>query len=89
EYFITVKANEAVDPAVLAGRMINIESGANTNAAYMIESAEAIGDGMIKLNIGDVTTVKGYVDRYDFSKGYEYHMAEGLAFRIPMSAETK
>nr|MBQ4319988.1 heparinase II/III family protein [Clostridia bacterium] len=46
EYFITVKANEAVDPAVLAGRMINIESGANTNAAYMIESAEAIGDGM-------------------------------------------
>ena len=67
--------------------MINIESGANTNAAYMIESAEAIGDGMIKLNIGDVTTVKGYADIYDFSKGYEYHIAEGKKFYIPMSIE--
>ena len=89
EYSITVETDTVVDADALAGRMINIESKPNTNAAYMIKSAKKLADGKIRLNIGDVTTIKCYVDKFDFSKGFVYHLAEGLRFRIPLSTETE
>ncbi len=86
ENTITIQANEAVDPADLAGKYIYIENDGTYNAAYRIISASEGGNGSIILDIGDVTPIRGYVDSNDFNQGFVYDITEGKAFQIPLSA---
>jgi len=72
------------DLSVFDGRYIYIENGLADNASYLIEDASAISGG-VRLDIGDTTLITSYVDDYDFDKGYNYNIANGNTFRIPMS----
>ena len=84
--YIIVSAD--IDNAeILAGKIINIKNDGAQNGTYVIESAEKLSDGKIKLNIGLVTTVRGYADEDDFTKGYVYNIKEGQTAYIPMSFE--
>jgi len=83
---VIVTLDHAVDPASLAGKYVYMESEPNNNASYEIKSAVYDENGRLHLNIGDVTTVNCYADKFDFSKGYIYDVAEGRTLYIPRSA---
>lgn len=84
---ITVVLDEAyADLNNLVGRYIYAENDGVRNASYRIKSAELLADGKVKLGIGDVTTIRKFVDKFDFSKGYVYDLAVGANFTIPLSA---
>jgi len=84
---IVVTLDQTVDPASLAGKYVYIDCETNNNASYAIRSAAYDASGALRLNIGDVTTINRYVDKFDFSKGYVYDVAEGKKLRIPLTAE--
>ena len=83
---IIVSLDEAyTDLDNLVGRYIYAENDGVRNASYRILSAELLSDGKVKLGIGDVTTIRKYVDKNDFSKGYVYDLSVGADFTIPLS----
>ncbi|MEF3312431.1 heparinase II/III family protein [Paenibacillus sp. GYB004] len=69
----------------LTGKTIYVANDGVRNAAYRIQGAVSLGSGQYKLDIGDITPIRSFADAYDFSKGYIYDMAEGAAFRIPLT----
>jgi hypothetical protein len=90
ENTITVAANlNGVDLGELRGRTIYIQNDGTRNAAYTIQSVTDLGGGQIKLGIGDITTIRSYVDSTDFSKGFKYDLAVGALFSIPLSVEAE
>ena len=66
----------------LVGQQIVIENDGARNACYTIERVERDGD-LTMLSLGDVSFVRDFVDRSDYSKGYVYDFEEGAAFTIP------
>ncbi len=66
----------------LVGESIIIENDGQRNACYTIERVERDGD-LTMLSLGDVSFVRDFVDRDDYSKGYVYNFEEGAAFSIP------
>ena len=74
---------------LLCGRCIHIDTSEYTNGVYEIFGAKRLENGDIRLDIGDVTTVNRYADKYDFSKGYVYDLAEGRKLRIPLCVENR
>ena len=84
ENYITIAADQAVDPAELQGQYIYVENTRADNAAYRIESAEAAAEG-IRLNLGNTTLIASFANDKDFSKGYRYNIEAGQSFRIPLS----
>lgn len=56
----------------------------NQNGVYRIIGAEKIGEN-IKLDIGDVSLVKNYIDNANPDKGYVFNVQNGQAFRIPLN----
>ena len=88
ENTLTVTLDQApADPASLTGRYVYAETDPDRNAAYEIRGCAANADGTYTLGLGDITLIRRYADAYDFSKGFVYEVAEGRAFRIPLSAE--
>ncbi|GAA3408836.1 heparinase II/III family protein [Paenibacillus hodogayensis] len=75
------------DPGQLAERMVYIANDGERNAVYPIRAVTGLGGNRYRLDIGDKTTVRGYVDANDFGKGYVYDLAAGASLRIPLSAE--
>ncbi|MBQ6901747.1 MAG: S-layer homology domain-containing protein [Oscillospiraceae bacterium] len=70
----------------LSGRIFVGETTAPGNAAYIIEDAEISEDGKTAtLNFAHVTLVNSY-DSYE-DDTYNYDVAEGMRFTIPMSYE--
>lgn len=83
---ITVQLDEAsCDPGSLAGRYIYVENDGQRNASYRILGASVQPNNTMVLNIGGTSLIRKYVDSGDFSKGFVYDLAEGAAFRIPLS----
>lgn len=80
---------QGMDPASLIGRTVYIDNDGERNAVYPIKGIAALGDGRYRLDIGDLTLVRRYVDSNDFSKGYVYDIAPGASLRIPLSAEKR
>ncbi|PYI53807.1 FIMAH domain-containing protein [Paenibacillus flagellatus] len=78
---------QGVDPSALAGRTAYVANDKERNAVYAIRSVTPLGGGRYRLDIGDATLVRRFVDSNDFSKGYVYDIAPGAALRIPLSAE--
>ena len=87
ENFIVYTPDEGqtVNTDDLAGKYVYIENDGVQNGAYRIESAEEV-DGKIELNIGDVTTIRKYIDPKDMERGYVYNIAEGQTLRIPLTS---
>jgi len=87
--FIEVVFDEKVESAeMLEGRLMNVDSPAPGNAAYVIEKVSLAEDGMSAvLDIGSVTLIDSYIDDSDINSGYNYDIAEGQTFTIALSHE--
>lgn len=89
ENFIDIKVtNTAVDEKALSnivGRWIFIENDGVENAAYEILGAEKLSEDTVRLDTGNVTNIRSYVDAYKPEEGYIYNMSIGDNFRIPVS----
>lgn len=76
----------AYDPSAdWSGRYVYVDHDGVRNAAYRIEHVERLGGNRYRLDIGEASLVRRYADANDFAKGYVYDIAEGAAFRIPLS----
>lgn len=85
---ITVQlALQGINPSQLIGRFLYADNDGTRNAAYQIKGVQSLGEGRLKLDIGDITLVRSFKDANDFGKGYIYDVSEGAAFRIPLSVE--
>ncbi|MCU6708889.1 heparinase II/III family protein [Paenibacillus sp. J5C_2022] len=78
-----------LNPQELIGEWIYVDHDGERNAAYEIEEVEALDSNRYRLGIGDTTLIRSYVDTSDYSKGYVYDVAEGAAFRIPLTYEVE
>ena len=88
ENFISITPTGEVSDDVLeslAGKYVFVDNGAGVRSgAWQIKGAEREG-GNIKLNVGDVTTVRKYKDEYDMDKGYIYIIEKNQPARIPLT----
>ena len=84
ENFILISADTETDPAELTGRYIDIQNDGVKNAVYRIESAAA-ADGGIRLELGNTSLIRGYLNAQELDAGYQYNIAQGQSFRIPLS----
>jgi oligo-alginate lyase len=75
------------DPTKLVGAYVYVTNDGARNAVYPIRDARRDAAGQLVLEIGDVTTIRGYVDKEDFTKGYRYDVAVGAAVRIPLTRQ--
>jgi len=73
------------DADALAGKLLDIENDGFRNGDYRIKGAELDGN-LLRLDIGDVTTTRGYVDAFDTSKGYEGNIQVGQNAKIALTA---
>ena len=78
--------NPPADPATLAGKYIFVENDRERSGAYRIHAAKAADDGSLLLNIGDISLIRQYQDRFAPEKGYVYDIAPGSPCRIPWTA---
>jgi len=90
ENFIEIELSDSIDASkldtsALSGKLLDIANDGVQNGDYWIKSAELSGN-TLRLDIGDVTTVRGYVDAFDFSKGYKCNIEEHQKARIALTA---
>lgn len=84
---IVVEAElQGLDSSKLAGTNIYVANDGKRNAVYEIKGATPAGEGKYKLDIGDITLIRGYLDNNDLSKGFVYDIAADQSFVIPLSA---
>jgi hypothetical protein len=76
-----------VSPDELAGASIYVANDGVRNGAYRILGVAALGGNRYKLDIGDITLIRGYKNPADFTQGYRYDIAENAAFRIPLTRQ--
>lgn len=74
-----------IEPAELIGQTIFVENDGVRNASYRILGVADLGSDRYKLDIGDKTLIRSYVDPNNFSAGYVYDIAENADFRIPLT----
>ncbi|XSS46446.1 heparinase II/III domain-containing protein [Propionibacteriaceae bacterium Y2011] len=88
ENSITVRfAGASPDLGDITGQYVYVENDGVRNATYLIHDATPLSDTDVRLDIGDATLIRSYVDEDDFEAGYVYDIAEGAAFRIPTTVE--
>ncbi len=84
ENHIDISAEEISDEKLLCGRCIHIDTAVYTNGVYNILGAERLGNGDIRLNIGDVSTVTSYRNSADNDMTLVYNIEKGAGYRIPL-----
>jgi hypothetical protein len=85
---LTVRlAGAAPAPESVVGSYVYVDNDGVRNAVYKIAGATRTDARTLVLDIGDVTTIRGYADPEDFDKGYVYDVADGAAARIPLTRE--
>lgn len=84
EIVITLDKGTTV-PNDLVGKYIYIQNDGVRNGAYEILGVKKNAEDTLTLDVGDVTTIRSYVDNYNFAKGYVYNMKAGDKFTIPLS----
>ncbi len=82
---IVIRPADPVDPAALPGCFIYIDNDGERNAAYRIVRARQTTEGLIVLNIGDITLIRRFADQDDTSRGYVYDIAPGASCRAPFT----
>ena len=86
ENFITVKADGVIDDlAALENVCMYVDNDGEQNGVYQIKSAKAHSSGEILIDIGDVTLIRRYCDKYAPEKGFVYNIEAGQSFRIPLT----
>ncbi|SDT12909.1 ubiquinol-cytochrome c reductase iron-sulfur subunit N-terminal domain-containing protein [Actinopolymorpha singaporensis] len=78
---------ERAAPDSVVGRYVYVDNDGVRNAVYRIVGATRPDARTLVLDVGDLTTIRGYVDPEDFEKGYTHDVAEGAAARIPLTRE--
>ncbi len=74
--------------SALVGRMINISRTSDRgNSCYVIENVTFRDARHARLGFGNISTISGYVDVEDESKGFVYDIEKGKTFEIAMSYE--
>ncbi len=76
---------ECDDVRSLVGKFINIKNDGVRNGSFEIDGATKLSDGVVRLDIGTTSLIRGHVDKTDFESGYVYDIAENQRFTIPMS----
>ncbi|WP_020580020.1 heparinase II/III domain-containing protein [Actinopolymorpha alba] len=85
---LTLTLDRPVDKAAaLVGAYVHVENDGVRNAVYRITNAELSGNRTLTVGIGNVSLVRGYVDRNDQGKGLEYDLDVGARARIPLTRE--
>ena len=84
ENYIDINA-DIENPEDLAGEPIYIDNDVDCNGVFKILSATEIGEGKLRLNIGTISPISGYINPDDLEEGYEYAMGVGQSFYIPKS----
>lgn len=74
-----------VDAASLVGKYIHIENDGERSAVYRICGIQQQENGDLLLDIGDISPIRCYQDKFAPEKGYVYDMTPGAQFRIPLS----
>ena len=85
--YIVYKPDMETDVDALAGKYVYVDNDGVQNGAYRIESA-SLEDGNVKLDIGDVSVIRSYVNANDTKQGYVYNVAKGNSLKIPMPSVT-
>ncbi|MFD0958388.1 S-layer homology domain-containing protein [Paenibacillus chungangensis] len=70
----------------LVGKWIYIANDGIRNAVYEIKGVMPLTRGY-RLDLGDTTLIRSFVDANDFDLGYVYDITEGAEFIIPLSKE--
>lgn len=73
------------DAASMVGRYIHIENDGERSAVYRICGVQRQENGDLLLDIGDISPIRCYKDKFAPEKGYVYDMTPGAQFRIPLS----
>lgn len=88
---IDVTFDTDADISCLCGKIIHIPLPENTgngfygyNAVFNILSAEKLENGNVRLDIGDITTIRCYRDSAKKDMTPVYYFKEGDSFRIPL-----
>lgn len=85
---IVVEMNmNGVSTDALAGASIYVANDGVRNGAYRIRGATDLGDNRYKLDIGDITLIRGYKNPANFAEGYRYDIEENASFRIPLTRQ--
>ncbi len=71
----------------LRDRLIVVEREGAGNSAYVIRSVSSKDSTHARIDLGNVTLIDKYTDITDLSQGFEYDVAVGRSFEIPMSYE--
>ena len=87
ENFITVSFDTPADVSALPGAYIYIDNDGVQNGVYKIERATPDAGGAVRLSIGRVTLIRRLINDFDFDSGYEYNIAKGQMFKIPLPWE--
>jgi hypothetical protein len=82
---IIITPSKTVSPTELIGKSIVVQNDGIRNGTFRILNATALDSSRIRLDIGDVTLIRTYVDPNDFNKGFVFDIAKGASFRIPLT----
>ena len=82
---IEISPAQQTDPAALAGKYIFIENDGEKSAVYRILKAAPLESGNLLLDIGDISPIRQYKDRFAPEEGFLYDIEKGQPFRIPLS----
>ena len=85
--FITLTTESGIDTESLAGKYVYVANDGVQNAVYRIYGAEYADENEteLRLDIGAVTTVRGFADKKDISLGYIHNIKSGQSAYIPIS----
>jgi len=72
------------DPQKIVGRYVFAETVGPENGAYKIQAAQDMGDGVIRLDIGNISPVRAHIDPANIDDGYLYTIKRGQTAKIPM-----
>jgi hypothetical protein len=67
----------------LVGQQVIFANDGVRNACYTIHGVTREGD-LTRINCGNVSFVRGYKDRKDYSKGYNYEFDDSTSFTVPV-----
>jgi hypothetical protein len=75
---IYVNTNIPLDSSLI-GSYIHIKNSDRYDNSYEIKKIQGN-----KISFGDITLIKGFKDKKDYSKGYIYYINPGDEFEIPL-----
>ncbi len=88
ENTIALSFDQDITEQELQNQWIYVDNGLHQNAAYPIKEVLSIDGRNAVVSVGDLTFIAKLVDSSDESKGYDYYVAKGNTFKIPLSHDT-